>query len=108
MFASVEGRRYRPLRPKDPASSRPQDLFAGPDNAFMEQKETYICTDIEADGPIPGPHAIISLTSAAFSSEGRLLDTFAAQPPVAVQAAGNEAIGDENANQRRQGPEETG
>jgi DNA polymerase III alpha subunit (gram-positive type) len=44
----------------------------------MEQEETYICTDIEADGPIPGPNSMISLASAAFNSEGRLLDTFAA------------------------------
>lgn len=44
----------------------------------MNQIETYISTDIEADGPIPGPHSMLSIGAAAFSSEGRLLDTFAA------------------------------
>lgn len=40
--------------------------------------EIYISTDIETDGPIPGPHSMLSLGSAAFSAEGALLSLFTA------------------------------
>jgi hypothetical protein len=40
--------------------------------------ETYISTDVETDGPIPGPHSLLSLGSAAFTAEGTLLSTFTA------------------------------
>jgi DNA polymerase III alpha subunit (gram-positive type) len=43
----------------------------------MERDEVYVSTDVESDGPIPGPHSMLSLASAAFTAEGRLLDTFA-------------------------------
>lgn len=38
--------------------------------------ETYISTDVESDGPIPGPHSMLSFASAAFTSTGELLGTF--------------------------------
>ena len=38
--------------------------------------ETYVSTDIEADGPIPGPHSMLSLASAAYAPDKRLLGTF--------------------------------
>ncbi len=38
--------------------------------------EIYVSTDIEADGPIPGPHSMLSLGSAAFSPDGHMLDTY--------------------------------
>jgi len=38
--------------------------------------EVYVSVDIEADGPIPGPHNMLSLGAAAFSQEGNLIDTF--------------------------------
>lgn len=38
--------------------------------------EIYICTSIEIDGPIPGPHSIRSLGSAAFDRNGELLSSF--------------------------------
>lgn len=38
--------------------------------------EIYVSTDIEADGPIPGPHSMLSIGSAAFTAEGDLVDTF--------------------------------
>ncbi len=38
--------------------------------------EIYVSTDIEADGPIPGPHSMLSFGSAAFSEERQLVDTF--------------------------------
>jgi len=39
-------------------------------------QEIYVSTDIKSDGPIPGPNSMLSFGSAAFSSEGTLLDTF--------------------------------
>lgn len=38
--------------------------------------EIYICTSIEIDGPIPGPHSIRSLGSAAFDRNGELISSF--------------------------------
>ncbi len=29
--------------------------------------EIYISTDVEADGPIPGPHSMLSFASAAYA-----------------------------------------
>jgi hypothetical protein len=40
--------------------------------------EIYVSTDIETDGPIPGPHSMLSLGSAAFSCDKSLLGTFSA------------------------------
>jgi len=40
--------------------------------------EIYISTDIEADGPIPGPNSMLSFASAAFMPDGTLVDTFEA------------------------------
>lgn len=41
-------------------------------------REIYISTDIEADGPIPGPYSMLSFGSAAFTAEGKLIGTFTA------------------------------
>ena len=38
--------------------------------------EVYVSTDIEADGPIPGPHSMLSLASAAYLADKTLLGTF--------------------------------
>jgi len=40
--------------------------------------ETYVATDIETDGPVPGLYSMLSLASAAFSEKGELLATFTA------------------------------
>jgi hypothetical protein len=40
--------------------------------------ETYVSTDVETDGPIPGPHSMLSIGSAAFNAGGKLLVTFSA------------------------------
>ncbi len=40
--------------------------------------EIYVSTDVEADGPIPGPNSMLSFASAAFTSDKRLLGTFSA------------------------------
>jgi hypothetical protein len=38
--------------------------------------EIYVSTDIEADGPIPGPHSMLSFASAAFRPDKTLVGTF--------------------------------
>jgi hypothetical protein len=38
--------------------------------------EIYISTDIEADGPIPGPHSMLSIGAAAYTADKMLLSTF--------------------------------
>jgi hypothetical protein len=38
--------------------------------------EVYISTDIESDGPIPGPHSMLSLGAAAYLPSGTLVSTF--------------------------------
>jgi hypothetical protein len=40
--------------------------------------EIYVSTDIEADGPIPGPNSMLSFASAAFKADGTLVSTFSA------------------------------
>jgi hypothetical protein len=40
--------------------------------------EIYISTDVETDGPIPGPHSMLSLGSAAYTADKQLLSTFTA------------------------------
>ncbi|HEX3655133.1 MAG TPA: hypothetical protein VHV55_04980 [Pirellulales bacterium] len=40
--------------------------------------EIYISTDIEADGPIPGPHSMLSFASAALLPDKTLIGTFEA------------------------------
>jgi hypothetical protein len=40
--------------------------------------EIYISTDVETDGPIPGPHSMLSFASAAYAADKRLLGTFSA------------------------------
>jgi hypothetical protein len=41
-------------------------------------REIYVSTDVETDGPIPGPHSMLSLGSAAYTADKRLLSTFSA------------------------------
>jgi DNA polymerase III alpha subunit (gram-positive type) len=40
--------------------------------------EIYVSTDVEADGPIPGPHSMLSFASAAFTEDKQLISTFSA------------------------------
>lgn len=44
----------------------------------MARSETYVSVDIEADGPIPVRHSMLSLGAAAYRANGRLLGTFTA------------------------------
>lgn len=40
--------------------------------------EIYVSTDVEVDGPIPGPHSMLSFGSAAFRADKTLIATFSA------------------------------
>lgn len=40
--------------------------------------EIYISTDVETDGPIPGPRSMLSFASAAYTAEKQLVSTFSA------------------------------
>jgi hypothetical protein len=51
--------------------------------------EIYISTDVETDGPIPGPHSMLSFASAAYTADKRLLGTFAANLELLPGAAGD-------------------
>ena len=44
----------------------------------MSNEEIYVSTDVEADGPIPGPHSMLSFASAAYTADKRLIATFSA------------------------------
>lgn len=35
----------------------------------MSKPEIYVSTDVESDGPIPGPHSMLSLASAAYTEK---------------------------------------
>jgi hypothetical protein len=40
--------------------------------------EVYVSTDVEADGPIPGPNSMLSFASAAYLADKTLVGTFEA------------------------------
>jgi hypothetical protein len=46
--------------------------------AAMSNKEIYVGTDVEADGPIPGPNSMLSFGSAAYTGGKELIATFSA------------------------------
>jgi hypothetical protein len=50
--------------------------------------EIYVSTDIETDGPIPGPNSMLSFASAAYRADKTLLDTFTANLELLPGAAG--------------------
>jgi hypothetical protein len=51
--------------------------------------EIYVSTDIEADGPIPGPNSMLSFGSAAFLADKTRVGTFSANLTLLPGAAGN-------------------
>jgi hypothetical protein len=46
--------------------------------AAMSSKVVYVSTDVEADGPIPGPNSMLSFGSAAYTGEKQLIGAFSA------------------------------
>jgi hypothetical protein len=51
--------------------------------------EIYVSTDIEADGPIPGPHSMLSFGSAAYQADKTLVSTFSANLDTLPGASGH-------------------
>src|SRR5207245_3342931 len=49
--------------------------------------EVYVSTDVESDGPIPGPHSMLSFASAAFLPDKTLVDTFTANLKMLPEAS---------------------
>lgn len=43
---------------------------------MKDLKEIYVSTDVEVDGPIPGPYSMLSLGSAAYLADKTLVSTF--------------------------------
>lgn len=41
-------------------------------------RELYFSTDVESDGPIPGPYSMLSFASAAFREDGSVAGTYSA------------------------------
>lgn len=52
-------------------------------------KEIYVSTDVETDGPIPGPNSMLSFGCAAYSLDKTLVDTFEANLELLPQAQGD-------------------
>ena len=55
----------------------------------MSKPEIYVSTDVETDGPIPGPHSMLSFGSAAYLADKTLIGTFTANLELLPGAAGN-------------------
>lgn len=51
--------------------------------------EIYVSTDVEADGPIPGPHSMLSFASAAYLTDKTLVGTFEANLELLPGAVGH-------------------
>lgn len=51
--------------------------------------EIYVSTDVETDGPIPGPNSMLSFGSAAFTPKKELINTFSINLETLPGAKGN-------------------
>lgn len=71
----LENQRAKALRVRSPPPPQiGSELLYSPN---MAKEEIYFSTDVETDGPIPGPNSMLSLGSAAFKADGTMLSTFA-------------------------------
>ncbi len=52
------------------------EMLAGMVQGIMREQEIYVSTDVEVDGPIPGPYSMLSLGSAAYLADKTLVSTF--------------------------------
>ncbi len=55
----------------------------------MPRRELYVSTDVEADGPIPGPHSMLSFGSAVYTADKELIATFSANLELLPGASGD-------------------
>jgi len=53
--------------------------------------EIYVSTDVETDGPVAGRHSMLSIGSAAYSADKRLLATFSANLETLPELAADDA-----------------
>lgn len=51
--------------------------------------EVYVSTDVETDGPIPGPHSMLSFASAAYRADKKLIGSYSANLHTLPDAAGH-------------------
>lgn len=51
--------------------------------------EIFVSTDVEADGPIPGPHSMLSFASAAYTADKTLIATYSANLELLPGASGH-------------------
>ncbi len=51
--------------------------------------EIYVSTDVEADGPIPGPNSMLSVGAAAYRADGTLVATFTVNLETLAGASGD-------------------
>lgn len=51
--------------------------------------EIYVSTDVETDGPIPGPHSMLSFASVAYSADKTMLGAFNANLETLPGASGH-------------------
>ena len=57
--------------------------------ALTDTPEIYISVDVETDGPIPGPHSMLSIGCAAYLADKTLVSTFSANLETLPGAAGH-------------------
>lgn len=55
---------------------------------MKNQEEVYISTDVETDGPIPGPNSMLSLGAAAYKADKTMLGTFSVNLDLLPGASG--------------------
>ncbi len=53
------------------------------------KNEVYVSTDVETDGPIPGPHSMLSFASAAFRPDKSVVATYSANLSLLEGASGH-------------------
>lgn len=58
-------------------------------NNDTPREEIYVSTDVEVDGPIPGPHSMLSFASAAYRADKTRIGTFAANLELLPGASGH-------------------
>ena len=54
--------------------------------------EIYVSTDVETDGPIPGPHSMLSFGSVAYLADKTLVSTFTANLETLPGASGDPQV----------------
>ena len=60
-----------------------------PESLIQQNREIYVSTDVETDGPIPGVNSLLSFGSAAYRPDKTLVDTFAANLELLPGAVSN-------------------